>query len=183
MKRKQKKIVKKALEQNLFFLIKKKFKRDKPIFVFLAKFFAIFAVLEILINIVNLSVLTNLITLIVANFFDLPFTHDTIFVNCTEFMVTNSCTGLVSLAILIAITLPLKGMNLKKRLGIIIAGAVLLLSVNIPRIGLVIYAAMLGYDAEFVHELTWFFMSAVILLVWYYGIKFIEKKKEFSELI
>lgn len=158
-------------------------KDNKSILIFLAKFFGLFLIFELLINLADLSILTNLLAMIVGTFFNLPYLGNTIFVDSTQYIVSNSCTGLVSLAILIAITLPLKEMALKKRLGIILIGAFLLLTLNIPRIGLVIYSSLLGFNAEMVHELTWFFMSAVILVIWYYGIKFIEKKKEFSELI
>ncbi len=158
-------------------------KNNKAILVFLAKFFGIFIVLEALINLIDISIFTNLITSIIANFFNLPFINNTIFVNSTSFLVTNSCTGLVSLAILCAITLPLKRMELKKRVLIVAIGALFLLTLNIPRIGLVIYSGILGFDAELIHEFTWFFMSAVILLVWYYGIKFIQKENDFSKLI
>lgn len=159
------------------------FKSNKPILVFLAKFFLIFIALEVLINSIDMSILTNNLTVLVANFFNLPYYDSTILVNSSSFLISNSCTGLVSLAILASITFPLKQMELKKRLGIVLAGAFLLLILNIPRIGLVIYAGISGFDAELVHELTWFLMSAVILLIWYFGIKFVEKKKDFSELI
>lgn len=176
-KKKNKKIVLKKISD------KSIIKRNKPILIFLVKFFSIFIVLEALINLIDISIFTNLITSIIANFFNLPYINSIIFVNSTSFLVTNSCTGLVSLAILCAITLPLKRMEMKKRVLIVAIGALFLLILNIPRIGLVIYSGILGFDAELVHEFTWFFMSAVILLIWYYGIKWIQKEDDFSKLI
>jgi len=176
----KKKVKKNVLQKSK---IEPALKRNKPILIFLIKFFAIFIILEALINLIDLHLLTNLITFIVANFFNLPYLNSTIFINSSSFVVTNSCTGLVSLAILAAITLPLKGMKLKKRVLILAIGAVFLLILNIPRVGLVIYSGLLGFDAEMVHEFTWFLMSAIILLVWFYGIKLIQKEKDFSKLI
>jgi exosortase/archaeosortase family protein len=158
-------------------------KRNKPILLFLVKFFGIFITLEGLVTLIDLTLLTNFITKIVANFFNLPYLNSTIFVNSSSFIVTNSCTGLVSLAILTAITLPLKRMKLKNRALVIAIGAILLLTLNIPRIALVIYSGMNGFDAELVHEFTWFVMSAIILLVWFYGVKLIQKEDDFSKLI
>jgi exosortase/archaeosortase family protein len=156
---------------------------NKPILIFLLKFFGIFLVLEALITLIDLTRLTNFITTIVANFFNLPYLNNIIFVNSSTFVVTNSCTGLVSLAILAAITLPLKRMQLKKKVLVLGIGAFFLLTINIPRIGVVIYSGLIGFDAELVHELTWFLMSAIILLVWFFGIKYIQKEKDFSNLI
>lgn len=158
-------------------------KTNKPILIFLLKFFGIFLVLEALITLIDLTLLTNFITALVANFFHLTYYNNTIFINSSEFTVTNSCTGLVSLAILTAITFPLKQMKLKKRVLIVLIGALFLLTLNIPRIGLVIYSSMLGFNAEVVHEFTWFLMSAIILIIWFYGIKFIQKENDFSKLI
>ncbi len=158
-------------------------KRNKSILIFLVKFFGIFIILEALITLIDLTLLTNFITIIVANLFNLPYLNSTIFVNSSSFIVTNSCTGLVSLAILTAITLPLKQMKLKNMVLVIAIGAILLLTLNIPRIALVIYAGILGFDAELVHEFTWFVMSAIILLIWFYGVKLIQKEDDFSKLI
>lgn len=158
-------------------------KNNKKIIVFLAKFFAIFIILETLINLIDLSLLTNLLASVIAPLFNLPYLKNVIFTDSSHFVISNSCTGLVSLAILIAITLPLKAMELKKRIGIIVIGAIFLLLLNIPRIALVILASMNGFNAELVHELTWFLMSVLILIIWYYGIKLIQKEKDFSKLI
>ena len=155
----------------------------KKILIFLLKFFGVFIILEAIINLIDLSLLTNFITKIVANFFNLPYLNSTIFVNSSSFIVTNSCTGLVSLAILIAITLPLKRMQLKKRALVVAIGALLLLTLNIPRIGLVIYSGLIGFDANLVHEVTWYLMSVIILLIWFFGIKFIQNEEDFSRLI
>jgi hypothetical protein len=48
---------------------------------------------------------------------------------------------------------------------------------------LVLWAALVGVDAEAVHVFTWYLMSALILLIWYYGTKKVSKIKDFSELI
>lgn len=157
--------------------------KNKPILIFLIKFFAIFFTLEIVITQIDLSFLTNFIAMLVATFFNLPYQNNTIFLNDVSFIVTNSCTGLVSLAILIAITLPLKQMELKKRGLVVLLGALFLLTLNIPRIGLVIYSGLIGFNAGFVHEITWFLMSGIILIIWFFGVKLIQKENDFSKLI
>ncbi|MFA7133368.1 MAG: hypothetical protein WC122_00115 [archaeon] len=159
------------------------FKKNKPIIIFLVKFFIIFAILEFTIISIDLSFLTNLITSIIGVFLRIPYAKNTLFVNSTNFVITNSCTGLISLSILTAITLPLKRMVLEKRLLIILLGGALVLISNIPRIILVIYSGFFGFDTNFVHELTWFLMSGLIVVIWYYGLKLIQKEKDFSKLI
>jgi hypothetical protein len=48
---------------------------------------------------------------------------------------------------------------------------------------LVLYAAQKGFDAELVHMATWFLMSAIVLVIWYYGTKKLAGIKEFSDLL
>ena len=47
---------------------------------------------------------------------------------------------------------------------------------------LVLVTAKLGFDADLVHTITWFIMSAFVLVIWYYGNKSIGVK-DFSKLI
>ncbi len=161
----------------------KKFKKNKML-VFLIKFFAIFFVLSNLINILDLTFLLNIITKISANYLSLQFAGNQIFVNTSVFIVTNSCTGLVSTAILAAVIFALKKPKIRQKLKLFIFGTLLLLVINVPRIILILFVAKVGsIDPDLVHTLTWFLMSFLILIIWYFGTKSVTKIKDFSELL
>jgi exosortase/archaeosortase family protein len=153
------------------------------IFYFLIKFLVIFSILNVLIETTNLSVLTQFIASFVASVMGLTSVSNSVLVNGSIFVITNSCTGLVSASILASVIFALKKPSLAKKTVLFFTGLVILLVVNIPRIMLVLLVAKAGFDPELVHEITWFVMSAIILIIWYYGTKRILSKEEFSDLI
>ena len=157
-------------------------KDQKQLTFFLIKFFIIFLILSQIIELINLSFLTNFITFISASYLGLGFARSIIFVNGANFIVTNSCTGLVSGAILISLLFAGKKPAIEKKLALTLFGICFLLLVNIPRVMIVLLFAKVGFDAELVHTLTWFVMSGIVLLLWYYGNKAIGIKN-FNELI
>lgn len=157
-------------------------KDQKQLTFFLIKFFIIFLILSQIIELINLSFLTNFITFISASYLGLDFASSIVFVNGANFIVTNSCTGLVSGAILIALLFAGKKPTTGKKLFLTVFGVCFLLLINIPRVMVVLLFAKVGYDAELVHTLMWFVMSGVVLLIWYYGNKTIGIKN-FNELI
>ena len=157
-------------------------KEQKKVYLFLIKFFIIFLILSFIIELVNLSFLTEFITFISASYLGLDFVGSTIFVGVSTFIVTNSCTGLVSGAVLIALLFAGKMPTLGKKFFITIFGVCLLLLINIPRVMLVLLFAKVGYDADLVHTITWFVMSGIVLLIWYYGNKAVGIKN-FNELV
>jgi len=156
---------------------------NKKLIVFALKFFIIYFVLSTLVGLIDLSFLTNRISAISAQYLGLSYSNSSIFVNQGEFIVGNSCTGLVSASILIAIIFALKKPIDKKKILLALLGAIILLIVNIPRVMLVLFAAKEGFDADLVHMSTWFLMSIIILLVWYFGLKRMTKVKDLSELV
>ena len=149
---------------------------------FLIKFFVIFGITNILIEFFNLDALNKLIANITAGALGLAVSKVTIFAGTHAFVITNSCTGLVSASILGAIIFALRKPSFATKLTLFIWGAIALLLLNIPRIMIVLLAAQAGFDAELVHEATWFVMSALVLAIWYFGTKRITKIKDFSEL-
>ena len=157
-------------------------KEQKKIYLFLVKFFVIFIILSTIIEFLHLSFLTEFITFISASYLGLDFVGSVVFVGATNFIVTNSCTGLVSGVILIALLFAGKKPALTKKLFLTAFGISLLLLINIPRVMIVLLFAKIGFDAELIHTLTWFFMSGIVLLIWYYGNKAIGIKN-FNELI
>jgi len=157
-------------------------KEQKKVYLFLIKFFIIFLILSFIIELVNLSFLTEFITFISASYLRLDFIGSTVSVFGANFIVTNSCTGLVSGAVLIALLFAGKKPSVKNKLALTIFGVCFLLLMNIPRVMVVLLFAKVGYDADLIHTITWFVMSGAVLLIWYYGNKAVGIKN-FNELI
>lgn len=162
---------------------KAKIVNRKKMVLFAIKFFAIFAILNFLIEIADMSFLTSSITQIAATILGLEYLLNVVYVNNSLFIVSNLCTGLVSASILAAIIFSLNKPELSKKVTLFLAGLAILLVVNVPRIIFVLFVAKYGFDAEIVHELTWFVMSGIVLLIWYFGSKRLLKIKEISELL
>ncbi|MBT4192536.1 MAG: archaeosortase/exosortase family protein [Candidatus Diapherotrites archaeon] len=162
--------------------IQKKFNSNKPAIVFLIKFFIIYFVLSTIISLLDLSLITNYLAMLTASMLGLEFIGNIIFVDSVRFIITNYCTGLMSGAILASIIFALKRPELKQKLLLFLFGFCLLLIINIPRLLLVLVSAKVGFDAEIVHTITWFVMSGIILVIWYYGTKSITKN-DFNKLL
>jgi len=155
----------------------------KKLVLFVVKFFVIFGVANAFIELADLNFLTTAIAQIAGGFLGFAVNGSAVIAGAHSFLITNSCTGLVSASILGAIIFSLKKPSTKIKLTLFIWGAIALLLFNIPRVMLVLLAAQNGFDAEIVHEFTWFVMSAIVLAIWYFGTKRITKIKEFSELL
>lgn len=151
--------------------------------LFVLKFFIIFFAISTLIELADLSFLTNALAKLTASALGLSANGSVVFVGGSTFVVTNACTGLMSAAILAAIIFSLKKPTLSKKVFFFITGLIMLMIVNVPRVMLVLWAAKAGFDAELVHVITWFIMSAVVLLLWYYGTKRLFGIKKFDDLV
>ncbi|HLC92814.1 MAG TPA: archaeosortase/exosortase family protein [archaeon] len=149
---------------------------------FLVKFFAVFGIAELLIFLLDFSVLQNRIASEVAGFFGLEYFGNTIFVQGGAFEIVSSCTGIVSISILASIIFSLKKPPLRQKAGIFIAGAALLLALNYLRVFLVIFAGKeYGiFAGEVVHIVSWFTTAAFVIGLWYYFTKKITGVKDFS---
>jgi exosortase/archaeosortase family protein len=157
-------------------------KNNKGLIIFLVKFFVIFFAFSYFIETIDTSFLQNFITFISASYLGLTFFENTVFMGTQTFVVTEFCTGLLSAGILATIIFSLKKPVLLNKVILFVFGTVLLLLINIPRIMLVLISAKFGLDAELVHTFTWFIMSAVIIAIWYYGMKSFGIKN-FNELL
>ena len=153
------------------------------IIIFLIKFFLIFFILSNIIESLDLSFLTNFLAFISASYAGLAFKGSYIFAKEHIFLVTNSCTGLVSASILAAVIFALSKPKLAKKVKLFIFGLLLLLVINVFRIMLVLFSAIIGLNPDIIHTITWFIMSGIVLLIWYYGTKKIDKINDFSELM
>jgi len=157
---------------------------QKRLVVFLISFFLIYFILGEIINLLDLSFLTNALASFSASVVGgVALGNLVILGEGSKFVVSNMCTGLVSASILAAVVFSLRKPNMKKKVALFVLGTILLMLINIPRIILVLLAAKAGFDAEMVHMATWFLMSAAILLIWYVGTKAWAKVEDFGELI
>ena len=152
---------------------------------FLLKFFAIFAVAEFLLFVLDFSALENFIAKGAASYFNLAFQGNLIFVGGWIFEITSSCTGLVSTGILAAIIFSLKKPDVKRKLAIFLSGAALLIILNYFRVFLVIgiakdYSPAAGQIA---HVLSWFSTAAFVIALWHYFTKKITGVKNFSHFL
>lgn len=153
--------------------------------VFLTKFFIIFFALQFIILALPLMPLKNFIAGTAAGFLGMQSNGSTIAWDSHSFEITNNCTGLVSGAILAAVIFSLKKPDLKKKLAMAIAGALMLFLLNFPRIWLVLWSAQ-NYGAGFaesLHEITWITTALIVLIIWFVATKKIAGIKNFAELI
>lgn len=156
---------------------------NRKLVFFIIKFFLIFFVLSYILEVLPLAWLNEFIAQVSALVVGLPVSGAQVYVYGAVFIVGNACTGLMSASILAAIIFSLNKPNLIKKITLFLIGLGILLVVNIPRVMLVLLSAKAGLDANLIHELTWFMMSGVILIIWYYGTKKMCGINDFSELI
>lgn len=170
-------------KSNKFSLVNlKKFKLKKE-YLFLAKFFVVYFFLSTIINIIDLSFFTNFLAFLSGSYSGLSFFQNKIFLDNFVFVITNSCTGLVSASILASIVFALKKPALFEKIKLFVFGFLLLLVINFFRILGIIFLAKLGIDPNLTHVVSWFVMSFFILLIWYYTTKAVVKLKSFNELL
>lgn len=158
-------------------------KENKNILKFLFKFLLIFLTLFFIIEIINLSFLNNFLSEKVAKIFNLNYAENIIFGGEVNFIITNFCTGLVSISILAGIIFSFKKPIMTNKIIFFVLGALILLIANFFRIIFVILMASVGFDAELVHTITWFLMSFIILVFWFYGNKKLLGYKNLNQLI
>lgn len=106
----------------------------------------------------------------------LPYNSNVIFAG-KNFIITNICTGLTTVSILAATIFSMRKPQLKNKVVLFLFGSIIILLVNIPRIILVIYSHLYGFDSELVHVLTWFVMSGVVLFIVIIGLRNYYKKE------
>lgn len=163
---------------------KAKLFREKAL-VFLVKFFAIYALLQLLIVSLPLGFLENGIALLEANALGLQAEGNIIFFDSHAFQIVPNCTGLAGISVLASIIFALRRPELKKKILLFAFGALALFPLNLLRLYLVLLAAVLfGPEmAEGLHIASWFAVSAAIILLWYWLTKRLAKAKDFSGLL
>ena len=149
---------------------------------FVLKFFVLFSVLQLLIIIVDITTLQQWIASFAAGWAGLPSEGIGIFVKDGMFLVTENCTGLISSFILGSIIFSLQKPSFPKKITLFLLATLALLIINLFRVYFVVLiGATYGLSAgETVHVISWFVMSAAIIVLWYYGTKRIANVQNFS---
>jgi exosortase/archaeosortase family protein len=133
----------------------------------LIKFFLLFGVFYLIILNLDLSFLNNFLTLITANLTQNNFYLNEIYLNDTIFVITNSCTGLTTIAMFFGLIFAFKNPELIEKIKNFLIGTTIVFLINIFRIIFILVMAKLGFNAIQVHDLTWIIMSLTSILIWY----------------
>ena len=152
---------------------------------FLVKFFIIFGALQGIIVIAPLGALNEWIAGFEAGALAIENEGDRLVGGDAYYVITNSCTGLVSGSILAAIVFGLKKPDLRKKAVVFAAGATALFLVNLARVYFVVFGGIAyGFEfSELLHITSWFAMSGLIIALWYYLTKRWAGVRDFSELL
>ena len=161
---------------------KKQILTNFDLLIFSIKFFLIFFTLSFIIEFLDLSIMSNFLTIIVSSILNLPFLDNQIFLNEKIFVISNACLGFSTISILFALIFSLKKPELIKKMSLFIFGAGFIFLINIPRLVVVVFSEIIGFDPDLVHTLTWFFMSLVVLVIFLLATKYYYKK-ELNELV
>ncbi len=149
---------------------------------FSIKFFLIFFALSFIIDFLDLSIISNFLTIIVASALNLPFLGNQIFLNEKVFVISSACLGFSTISILFALIFSLRKPELIRKIWLFIFGAGFIFLINIPRLVVVVFSEIIGFDSDLVHTLTWFLMSLVVLVIFLLATKYYYKK-ELNELV
>lgn len=157
---------------------------EKKAVVFLAKFFALFLLLQTLIFLAPLDSLENGIAELEAGLLSLERQENLVVMEKGNFEISANCTGLVSAAVLASIVFSLKKPDLKKKILIFLAGSIALLLLNLVRVYIVLLSSSQGIGfAETMHVASWYAMAGAIIIAWFYLTRRITEIKDFSGLI
>ena len=151
----------------------------------MAKFALLYIVLQAAIQFSPLGPLENAIASIEAGWLGLENEGSLIHTSNGLFEINASCTGLVSASVLAAVIFALKKPKLKKKIAVFLAGGISLFVLNFVRVFVVLLVAQIWGSgaAEIVHTVSWISTAALVLTVWYFGMKKIAKVKDFSSLL
>jgi exosortase/archaeosortase family protein len=153
--------------------------------LFLLKFFVIFIAMVLVIEVSDFGIIQKPITFITATLSGLEFSDISVFVKDGIFLITEFCTGFLSIAVVASIVFALKKPDFSKKIAIFVASAISLFFLNIVRIFLVLEVGKnFGIKAaELFHIVSWFSTAGLIIIAWYYFTKRIAKVDNFSQLL
>lgn len=153
-------------------------------FFFIIKFFVIFGILSLILEIIQFTWLQEFLATIIGNALNLKVIGTQIITKASIFNINNFCTGLMSASIYLSIVFAFRKPELKIKALIAVTGILLLFLVNILRVYFVIFVGINSFQlAEILHILTWFIMSGAIITFWYWLTKKITKKEDLEDLM
>ena len=158
---------------------------EKKALVFLGKFFAIFIALYYALVSLDSTFLQQWLAENMANALRLPLEGNMLWVGNSAFQINESCTGLVSAILLTSTVFSVRKPAFRKKAAIWVVGLIVLFLANLVRLYAVLWAGIqwgVG-AAEAFHVISWFLMSALILALWYCGVRYAEGKQAFGELL
>jgi exosortase/archaeosortase family protein len=136
---------------------------------FLLRFSLLFALAYPLVVLIELRPYEDLVTRLVSALLSLTsFSHDVsgniIYVGETAFSVDPSCTGFVSVVLLLAMVLSVGIINKKQQVRVFLIGSLFLLSWNVLRVFLLVIA---GPFMDIAHLTLWMISGLFISVIWY----------------
>ncbi|MBN1160106.1 MAG: exosortase/archaeosortase family protein [Candidatus Diapherotrites archaeon] len=101
-----------------------------------------------------------------------------------SYEITPSCIGIVSVSMIFGLTFAIRKISLENKAKIAGFGSIVLLGFNILRVFYSIYlgSAKGPQIAQNAHTISWFFMGAMVLFVWYLLVKIVEKPDQIADV-
>jgi exosortase/archaeosortase family protein len=156
----------------------------KDAFFFLLKFFAIYAVFQLLILNAPLHGLESWIASLQAHALSLESAGNQVLFQGHTFEIVPNCTGLMGVSVLASIVFSLRKPAFGKKALLFAFGAAALFPLNLARVWFVLWAAIeFGPGlAETIHIATWFFSAGLIIGLWYFLTKKVAGVRDFGSL-
>ena len=120
----------------------------------------------ILLQVIDLKLIQNIITTIVAFLVNSNYKNNYIIIKQTKLIINNYCTGFYSISLFSSIIIPLKK-NMKKKLLFLFFSGIGIFSINIARISLIALTLIKSnqFMAELIHVITWFLMALIVFIL------------------
>lgn len=112
-------------------------------------------------------------------FFDASLIGNIILINKVPIEIIEACIAGSAYYLLLILNLSTPKINLKKRITMILISFVSLLVLNIIRISLLIFIFFYGYSFfDITHQLFWYFMSILfVVVIWFAEVKYFKIKE------
>ncbi len=136
---------------------------------FFLKFVILFLFFQYILFTIDLSLVEKGLAQTISTITNYPAIENKIYTETQVFEIGPNCTGLLTLAILIALLLSLEVPKKETKVKIFLVGLPIVLLTNLARIYLLLYVPK--KEIFLVHTITWFLNAFVILAIWYYFYK------------
>jgi exosortase/archaeosortase family protein len=144
--------------------------RNKKFQHFVLVFLGIFVLFQVLAVVTPLHGLQNFMASVIGNIYSIPVRGDTLLLQPVPFVITPLCTGITSISIWLGLLFGFRLPPLKEKWALAIWGSAIILLINFIRVQLIVYAGTLYYvdQVEMAHTISWFVLSAIIVVGWGY---------------